>query len=192
MCDDRRTLIREARKYLEASWHATEDGRYDTLQQWARDILEPLAAAGDLEAEFLLGHFDDISAFTPEELRTHEIEWLRKGAAAGDRSARFRLACTLDEEPTVKEASQIFKELAEEGDAYAQWVHGLNLISGTGSPADEKAGIAYIVKAAEGRFEGAIKWLSDAYAQGSHGFERNEAKAARWHKKLMRSDTIPY
>lgn len=196
---DRKTLISEARIYIQAAGHATEDHRYDALQEWAREILRPLAEDGDAEAAFLLGlaefqygFGDKTSALSEEEFRDRELRWLRKAAAAGIEDARFRLACTLDEEATVEESARLFRELAESGHAYAQWVHGLNLIGGTGQPADENEGIAFIVRAAEGRFEGAIKWMADAFASGTHGFPKDEAQSAAWSKRLYRADTIRY
>ncbi len=190
--DDSEVLLKEARVYLEASWHATDDQRYDVLRGWSKEILEPLVGEGNPEAEFLLGYLDDITSLSKEEMHARELQWLRKAADSGIVNAQFRLACELDEDGTREESARLFKHLAEKGHAYAQWCHGLNLLAGLGLPQDETAGVAFIVRAAEGRFEGAIKWMADVHAQGTYGFKQDEGRAAEWMKKLGRGDTIPY
>jgi TPR repeat protein len=76
--------------------------------------------------------------------------------------------------------------------AYAQWVHGLNLLNGTGIPADVELGLQFIRKAADGKFEGAIKFVADAYAQGRYDFPRDEALAQQWLAKLDSAEIIGY
>ncbi len=123
--------------------------------------------------------------------RRHLIE-LRKAAETGNISAKFALACEIDEEPTKQESARLFKEAAEAGHVYSMWCHGLNLLSGCGIPKDEDLGLSFIKKAAEKKFEGAIKFVTDAYANGTYGYPKDEKESAIWWKKLTGKDVIHY
>ena len=57
---------------------------------------------------------------------------------------------------------------------------------------NEALGLAEIRASAELKFEGAVQFLSDAYAAGTHGFPQDVAEAARWRKKLKDKDLISY
>jgi hypothetical protein len=103
-----------------------------------------------------------------------------------------RLACELDEEPTYEESAKLFATAAAQGHAYAQWCHGLNLLSGRGITQNRELGLLMIKKSAEGWFEGAIKFLADAYAGGTHGFPKDEEESARWWKRLSDQRLVRY
>lgn len=49
---------------------------------------------------------------------------------------------------------------------------------------------ALIEDAAAQKFEGAITFLSNAYALGLHGYPKDEKLAAHWHRKLGDKDVI--
>lgn len=57
-------------------------------------------------------------------------------------------------------ARQWYLRAAERGDAYAQYNYGAMLYDGEGGPADPKAGLEWIRRAAAGGEEGAIHFLS--------------------------------
>ncbi len=117
---------------------------------------------------------------------------VRKAAEAGCVSAKFALACEIDEPATREESARLFAEAAVAGHAYAKWCHGLNLLSGTGIEKNEELGLAYIRESAEQKFEGAISFIVDAYAAGTHGYPKDVETSARWRKKLMDKKLIRY
>jgi len=133
-------------------------------------------------------------ATTDEEFHKRHLAMVRKAAEAGNISAIFALACELDhdEEATKEEPARLFAQAAEAGHVYAQWCHGLNLLSGCGIEQDAARGLAFIRAAAERHFEGAITFVAEAYATGTHGYPLDLEAAARWRKELMRKDLITY
>ena len=104
----------------------------------------------------------------------------------------FFLGCELDHEPTLKESSRYFEQASVLGHTYSKWCYGLNLISGRGTEKDEARGLSLIRQAAEEKFEGAIQFVSHAYAQGTYGFPKNHELAAEWWSKLKDKDVIRY
>jgi TPR repeat protein len=104
----------------------------------------------------------------------------------------FFLGCELDQEPTLNESTAYFRSAADQGHPYSMWCYGLNLISGRGTEPDKNLGLHFIERSAEANFEGAIQFVSHAYAQGTYGYEKNEKKAASWWAKLKGQDVIRY
>ena len=185
-------LAREAKALLEAAWNTSDENRYDQLIAWAREIIEPLAKSGYPPALWLkcsLPYDADLSEEVVEKLHREQVE---KAVAAGNVDAKFNLAIELDEEPTQKRSASLFKEVAETGHAYAMWCHGLNLLSGNGLEKNEQEGLSFIIKSAENKFEGAIQFVANAYANGTYGFSKDEEASALWWKKLYDSDVISY
>ena len=185
-------LVTEAKALLEAAWNTTDDERYDQLIAWAREIIDPLANSGYPSALWLkcsLPYDAELSEETVERLHREQLE---KAATAGNIDAKFSLAVELDEEPTLERSAALFKEAAEAGHAYAMWCHSLNLLSGRGIEKNEQEGLSYIKKSAELKFEGAIKFVADAYANGTHGYNKDEEASALWWKKLTSPGVITY
>lgn len=116
----------------------------------------------------------------------------KAAAEAGSAEAMFFLGCELDEEPSLAESTAYFRAAAAQGHPYSMWCYGLNLISGRGTQRDQKLGLQFIERAAEAKFEGAIQFVSHAYAQGTYGYEKNEALAAKWWSSLKGPDVIRY
>jgi uncharacterized protein len=69
-----------------------------------------------------------------------------------------------------------FEKSALQGYPYAQWVHGINLLDGRSVESNEALALDFIQRAAEGRFEGAIEFVADAYAAGTHGYRRMRSR----------------
>ncbi|MCP3703715.1 MAG: hypothetical protein GY954_12405 [Alteromonas sp.] len=65
-------------------------------------------------------------------------------------------------------------------------------LSGEGIEKNEEMGLAFIKRSAELKFEGAVKFMADACASGTHGQEKNEEKSALWWKKLSDPALIHY
>lgn len=193
--DDAQHLIAEAHALVDAAGHASDDERYDQLMAWARENTAWLVAAEIPEGfwlECVLAEHKR-TCFTDDAFNRRFVAILRKAVETGSIPAKFRLACELDENGTREEAGCLFAEAAEAGHAHAMWCHGLDLLlGGSGFDKDPVRGLALIQKSAELKFEGAIQFVSDAYATGTHGYPRDEAESARWKKKLGDKDVITY
>ena len=185
-------LLIEAETLLEAAWNSTDDRRYDQLISWAREIIEPLANSNYPPALWLKCSLPYDAELSEEEVDKLHSEQLELAAKAGNVDAKFSLAVELDEEPTLKRSALLFKEAAEAGHAHAMWCHGLNLLSGHGIDKDEQEGLRFIMNSAELKFEGAIQFVADAYAKGTHGFTQDDQASALWWKKLSSPGVIPY
>ncbi|MCU7934737.1 MAG: hypothetical protein KZQ99_07645 [Candidatus Thiodiazotropha sp. (ex Dulcina madagascariensis)] len=185
-------LITEARAFLEAAWNATDSKKYDTLIAWAREIIEPLAKNKYPPALWLKCSLPGDVNMTSEEFEAIQKAEIEKAAKAGSIEAKFALACDLDEAPAEKQSAKLFKEAAEAGHAYAMWCHGLNLLSGRGIEKNEAEGLSFIQHSAELKFEGAIKFVADAYASGTYGYQKNQEESALWWKRLSDPYLIHY
>ncbi|MDR3159705.1 MAG: hypothetical protein LBU11_12050 [Zoogloeaceae bacterium] len=115
-----------------------------------------------------------------------------EAARYGNAEAMFFLGCELDQEPTLQESSRYFEQASALGHTYTKWCHGINLLSGHGTEKDEARGLLLIRQSAEEKFEGAIRFVSDAYAHGAYGFPQNEELAAEWRSKPADKDVIHY
>ena len=75
---------------------------------------------------------------------------------------------------------------------YAQWVHGVNLLSGDGLPKDDALGLQFIDRAAAGKFEGALAFLAEAYATGDYGYPKDEQQAESYRQRMLDADVIGF
>lgn len=186
--------IEEARALLEAAWRTADRRRFNKLLEWARQILIPLSDQNIGPAMWLL---TSMPAPKSKDISQEEFErqYRRKAEDAarnGSTSAMFFLGCELDAEPTREKSSAYFEQASALGHTYSKWCFGLNLLAGQGTEKDEPRGIALIRQAAEEKFEGAIQFVSHAYAQGTYGFPKSEELAAAWWSKLKDKDVIHY
>jgi TPR repeat protein len=191
---DTNSQIEEARALLEAAWRTADRRRFNKLLEWARKILTPLAEENVGAAMWMLTSIPnpkgkDVSQEEFERQHRHRAE---EAAQNGSASAMFFLGCELDCESTLKESSRYFELASALGHTYSKWCFGLNLLSGRGTAKDELRGLDLIRQAAEEKFEGAIQFMSHAYAQGTYGFPKNQELAAAWWSKLKDKDIIHY
>lgn len=186
------SIIDEAKALLKAAHYSSDFELYKDLTKRALALLAPLVERKQPEALYLSIRGAYNPAHDREKGNDLFLSLLREAAEAGSIEAKFRLACELDEDKTREEASKLFQEAAESGHAYAMWVHGLNLYGGTGLAQNKEMGLEFIQKAADLKFEGAIQFISDAYASGLHGFPKDEVESAKWLKKLNDKDLIKY
>ena len=181
----------EAKALLKAAEYCADYHLCKKMRERALMLLAPFVERKVPEALYLnLFRPYDPSKYSDEELDRLFLSLLREAAEAGSIEAKFRLACELDENKTREEASALFKEAAEAGHAYAMWCHGLNLYGGTGLVQDKEKGIDFIRKSAELKFEGAIRFIAEAYAKGVYGFSKDEVESTKWWKKLADKDLI--
>lgn len=162
----------------------------------ARELLAPLVEKGMPEAQYLAVCCPLENEFVSNEAFTlWRLDLIRRSANAGYAPARFTLGQAYDGGDlgnNPEESAYWFAKAAEQGYAYAQWVHGCNLISGRGIPKDEKLAFEFIIKAAEGKFIGAMQFLSDAYRKGSYGFPQDADIAEEWQRRSTEGDVIGY
>ena len=184
----------EAQALLNAAWNTADRRRFNKLLEWSRGVLTPLAAEGVGEAMWMLASIPVAKgAHQSQETfeREHRLQ-AEVAAEAGSASAMFFLGCELDAEPTLWESSKYFERAANLGHAYSQWCFGLNLLSGRGTEQRAELGLEMIRQAADKKFEGAIQFLSHAYAQGTYGLSKDQELAAQWWSKLKDKDVIHY
>lgn len=186
--------IEEAQALLNAAWHTQDRRRYKKLLEWAKKILTPLAEQGIGEAMWLLNSIpnENSANITAEEFESRQRQYAEDAARCGSTSAMFFLGCGLDHDSNLEKSSHYFEQASALGHTYSKWCYGLNLIAGRGTVKDEDRGLLLIREAAEEKFEGAIQFISHAYAQGTYGFPKNPELAAAWWSKLKDKDVIHY
>ncbi len=186
-------IIDEAKALHEAKYYCSDFELYKRIEDHVWKLIDPLIKKKNPDALFLkcmmTTYPDGIEA---EEMDRIHRQYLRDAADAGSVEAKFRLACDLDEDRTREEASALFREAAEAGHPYAMWCHGLNLYGGTGQKQNKELGMEYVKKAAENKFEGALWFMNQVYSTGTHGFPKDEQKAAYYLKRLSDKDVINY
>lgn len=189
-CAHAEALIDQAR-------NCSDELQYHSLMKQAHQLLVSLVTAGVPEALYLhacytlfLDGLDD-SAF---EERHAALIW--EAAHAGGKRAQFALGQMYEphkELPADAVASAYwFEKSALQGYPYAQWVHGLNLLNGSGVERREALALDFIQRAAEGGFEGAIQFVGGAYAAGTHGYPKDEARAEIWRRRLDEPGVMSY
>lgn len=187
-----------AKALIDRAFESSEDEQQNGLLiRQAFQLLQPQVAAGVPEALYLhacntlwLEGLDD-KAF---EERYVALIW--EAAHAGHMRAQFALGQMYEPESELEAAAAAsaywFEKSAMQGYPYAQWVHGLNLWTGHGISCDEVLGLEFIRRAAEGRFEGAIQFVADAYAAGTHGYPKDEIQAEIWRRRLDEPGVMSY
>ena len=177
---------------VECSVDHKDEKRFDQLISWVREIVEPLAASGYPAALWLKCSLPYDAELSGEEVDELHRQALEKAAEAGNTDAQFSLARNLDKEPTLERSAELFRSVANSGHAYAMWCHGLNLLGGRGIEKNEGLGLSFIQRSAELKFEGAVKFMADACANGTYGQEKDEEVSALWWKKLSDPSLIHY
>ncbi|NQD35463.1 sel1 repeat family protein [Permianibacter sp. IMCC34836] len=85
-------------------------------------------------------------------------------------------------DPAKVQRFEVYKELAEQGDARAQFQLGTQYFLGQGTAADKVVGVQWIRKAADAGVADAQEFFAMALQEGV-GTERNVAEAQRWFVK---------
>jgi TPR repeat protein len=175
----------------------TDEAIRDELMDQAYRLLVPLVARQLPAAQYLYAcYFLSRECERAEDVGPRYIELIQAAAQARHPRAQFRLAQMLDRggelEHDAERSARQFQHLAEQGDPYAQWVHGLNLLSGDGPPKDEALGLRFIERAAAGKFEGALDFLAKAHTDGSHGYPKDEKQAQYYRQRILDGDVISY
>jgi len=163
----------------------------------ARKLLKPLVEKNIPEAQYLAASFALAHEFKSDAaFAKWRYDLLHKAAESGHPPAQFALGQAYDRGGDLgynpEKSAYWFSLSAEQACVHGQWVHGCNLLGGSGLPKDEALGITFIRKAAENKFEGALQFISDAYEDGKFGFQKDPQLAAFWRAKLKDDDVIGY
>ena len=172
---------------------ALEEGNLDLL----RDILPPLlekniAAAIRINASF----FD---ADVPEgECDRLYVEGMFKAAELGDLKAQYQVGAFYElgeygVPQNKQKASEIFKELAEKGNAHCMWIYSCELIWGKGSfPKDTEQGLKLLHKSAGlGSAEACIT-IAGFHDKGDFDHEINIHKRDSYRQRAIQYDDTTY
>lgn len=186
--------LAEAQALLNARWMCSNEELASKIEIWVRELLFPLCEEGHAEARYLLSALggEEVGVLSEAEFDESLLKQYREGAESEVPEAQFQLAHWHWERGNHAKAADLYKKAAAQGHAYAMWCIGLDLISGRGIERNEKDGIAYIKQSADLKFEGAIQFISNAYALGQYGFPVDEAQAAEWQRKLSLDDLIRF
>lgn len=186
-----------ADRLIEQAWHAENRRQYYRLLKQAHRILRPLSRQGLPHSQYLLAAetlFLDIPY--GEQYDKMHYALIRSAAESGHAKAQFRLGQAYDsfgdlgEDPPC--SAEWFRLSAEQGYAYAQWVHGLNLLHGVGIIANTELGKEFIRQAAEGKFTGALEYLAEAYEEGLGDYSKDSETAVRYRNMLTQNDVIGF
>lgn len=132
-----------AAQSVEAGIAAWQHGDYDrAVAAWT-----PLAARGDADAEFNLGHAYRLGRGVTRNMATAE-QYYRRAADAGHTEAQAMYGLLLFQDGRREEAIPYVRQAAEHGDARAQYVYGTALFNGDSVARDWPRAYAYMTRAA--------------------------------------------
>ena len=147
----------------------------------ARQLVTPLALAGDAVAQYQLGVISDAA---------HDFQgaadWYRKSATWGYARAQYNLGWDYDQGQGVGQdyvqALAWYRKAAEQGYAAAEYSLGRMYSLGLGAPGDDIEASVWYRRAAEQGFVLAQFNLGLMYAQGQ-GVDQDYAQALSWYGK---------
>jgi TPR repeat protein len=159
--------------------------RFGTGTQSFKDMLLDLAAKGDGHAMNWLGVYSFGSTVLPHDDKL-ALDWLAKGAAAGDVDAMFNIGDTLASGlRTKKDLAKAIGHLREAAlgghqPAAARLSDKLAELNSTHENAARQAGV--LRKLADLGNGAAMRVLGRWYAAG-YGFPKNKSEARRWYRR---------
>ena len=178
---------------IEEAERAIEEGNIDD----ARKILAPLVDKNVAAAIRINSSFFE-SGMSEEEMDRIYVEGMFKAAELGDKKALYRVGVFYDlgecgVRVDKRRATEIFKELAEEGDAHCMWIYACERIWGRGSfPIATDQGLKLLDLAIElGSAEACIT-KADFYDKGEFGLDVDIEKRDELRKLAMQYDDTTY
>ncbi len=108
------------------------------------------------------------------------IDILRQPVIEGHVESQLLMAFILKHATDYPPAFELYKKLADAGNAEGQEGLGVMYLNGEATEKDEVEGMRLIHLAAEQGDESAILILANAYLRGSSGLEVNKEKAIEW------------
>jgi uncharacterized protein len=187
----------EAQELIDRAWVSEDPDTAEALLKQAHALLVPLVSRGVSHAQYLCASGTLSTELKDEdEFEKRYLELIEAASKQGHAKAQFHLGQAYDNGGDLGHHPELsaywFRLSAEQGYCYAQWVHGLNLMNGTGVARNVELGLEYIQRAADGKFEGALQFVADAYAEGKHGYPKDSELSQMWRAKLSDPDVIGY
>jgi TPR repeat protein len=186
-----------AKQFVHRAMRISDETAREELMERAYQLLVPLVAKQLPAAQYLYAcHFLSRECEREQDIERRYIELTQAAAHGGHAAAQFRLGEMFDSGGELghdaEQSARWFRLSAEQGDCYAQWVHGLNLLSGAGLAQDQALGLKFIERAAAGKFEGALAFLAEAYATGDYGYPKDEKQAESYRHRMLEADVIGF
>lgn len=185
--------MNELRAEIDRMERAFEEGDLDLV----KELLPPLVALEVPAAIRVAASFYDPG--TPhEECDCIYVEGMFRAAELGDPIAKYQVGVFYDlgeygvPQDKVR-ASNLFKELAEDGDVHCMGIYACELIWGEGSfPKSTAEGLALLKKSALGGSAGACMTIARFHDQGEFGFEKSVQLRDRFRKLALEHDDTTY
>ena len=178
---------------IEKAERALEEGNIDLL----KEILSPLVKKNVSAAIRINASFFD--AETPEEECDRlYVEGMFKAAELGDQKAKYQVGVFYDlgEYGIFQDklcASNIFKDLAEHGDAHCMWIYACELIWGKGSfQKSTGQGLRLLNDAAEAGSADACMTIAKFHNEGEFGYEKNIDARDKYRKLALEYDETTF
>lgn len=178
---------------IEKAEKALEEGDLDLL----KEILPPLVEKNIPAAIRINASFFDADVSEEECDRLH-VEGIFKAAELGDAKAKYQVGVfydlgEYDVPQNKKKASEIFRELAEQGNAHCLWIYSCELIWGKGSfPQSTTQGVKLLHQAANlGSAEACIT-IAGFHDKGEFGHELNTEKRNSYRKCAIEYDDTTF
>lgn len=187
----------DAEDLVARAMHMADSTARDELLERAYRLLLALVGKQLPTAQYLYAcNFLSRECDRQEAIEARYIELIQAAAHAGHVHAQFRLGQMYDRggelDHDAEQSAHWFQLSAEQGDPYAQWVHGVNLLHGAGLAQDQALGLKFIERAAAGKFEGALAFLAEAYATGDYGYPKDEKRAESYRQHMLDADVIGF
>ncbi len=154
-------------------------------------LIEPLAAAGDVTAQYMLGGFYFAGTGVPANRDTAN-HWLGKAAQQGHAGAQLAYAVSLARSGNpndVQEGAVWAIRAADQGHAPAQFMVAEGYAAGTGVPKDFQRAASYYRKAAEQGNVGAQAKLGNLYLIGQ-GVPKDYEQGILWGRKAANAGNV--
>jgi TPR repeat protein len=168
---------------------AFENGDFEKLLEILRPLLEK-----DVPAAIRLNACFSEAGTPDEESERHYVEGIFKAAELGDPVAKYHVGVIYDlgEHGIPQDkmrASEIFKELAENGNPHCMWIYACELIWGSGSfRMDTEKGLKILTDAASAGSGEACMTMARFYHEGAFGFSKSIEQRDRFRELAMRYD----
>lgn len=167
---------------LEDATTAYRNGDYEEVVR----LLRPLAEAGDVTAQFNLGHvYDETEG--PVWDHAEAVGWFSLAARQGDEHAKLRLAFALMLDLDFAGALEALQPLAEQGGASAQYFIGDMYLFGRGVEKDVDKAAEWYRRAAERGHAGGQATLGLLYETGT-AVPADDVEAAKWYRLAALQD----
>lgn len=185
--------MNELQTEIEKAEKAFEDGDFDLL----REILPPLVKVNVPAAIRISCSFFE-PGIPDDECDRIYVDGMFRAADLGDKKAKYRVGVFYDlgeygiAQDKVR-ASNIFKELAENGDPHCMWIYACELIWGNGSfPKSTQEGLRLLEQSASDGSSAACMTIARFYNDGLFGYRKDFYNRDRYRELALKYDESCY